>query len=85
MSDSENKYYVSYQETNASSMLIADDEEGSPGPEEGLPVYVAGGFHPGSPGETYHDRYQIIGKLGYGYTSTVWLAADKQYTPTLEN
>ena len=61
MSDSENKYYVSYQETNASSMLIADDEEGGPGPEEGLPVYVA------------------------GYTSTVWLAADKQYTPTLQN
>jgi hypothetical protein len=78
-------YYVTYQETNPSSILDTYYQEGSPGPEEGLAVYVTGGFHPVSPGETYNDRYLIIRKLGFGSTSTVWLGDDKQYTPTLHS
>ena len=71
-------YYVTYQETNPSSRLNATDEEDFNTIEEGLSVYASGGFHPVCPGEVYHDRYQIIRKLGFGKTSTVWLAEDKR-------
>jgi serine/threonine-protein kinase SRPK3 len=72
-------YYVTYQETNPSSRLNATDEEGFDSIEEGLSVYVSGGFHPVGPGQVYHERYQIIRKLGFGKNSTVWLAEDKRY------
>ncbi|KAK1444478.1 hypothetical protein BgAZ_103840 [Babesia gibsoni] len=38
--------------------------------------YVPGGYHPVKVGEVYDGRYRIEGKLGWGYFSTVWLAAD---------
>ncbi|CAK1360865.1 SRSF protein kinase 3 [Cercospora beticola] len=44
--------------------------------EETLPDYVASNFYPASIGEILQDRYQIVGKLGFGGTSTVWLARD---------
>eukprot|EP00371_Babesia_bovis_P003219 XP_001611866.1 protein kinase domain containing protein [Babesia bovis T2Bo] len=39
-------------------------------------AYVPGGYHPVIEGEVYDDRYRIECKLGWGYFSTVWLAAD---------
>lgn len=44
--------------------------------EETLPNYLASRYYPVRIGEILCDRYQLVGKLGYGATSTVWLARD---------
>ncbi|KAJ6785785.1 hypothetical protein PWT90_03043 [Aphanocladium album] len=44
--------------------------------EETLPGYVAARYYPTRIGEIFQDQYQVVGKLGYGATSTVWLARD---------
>ncbi|KAJ5239206.1 kinase-like domain-containing protein [Penicillium chermesinum] len=44
--------------------------------EETLPTYRAEKYYPVSQGEIFNDRYQTIAKIGYGVTSTVWLAKD---------
>ena len=44
--------------------------------EETLPDYVASRYYPVQIGEVLRARYQIVGKLGFGATSTVWLARD---------
>ncbi|EGP91784.1 unnamed protein product [Zymoseptoria tritici ST99CH_3D7] len=44
--------------------------------EETIPGYVASRYYPVRIGEIFQDRYQIVGKLGYGISSTVWLARD---------
>lgn len=38
--------------------------------------YVASRYYPVCIGEVLRDRYQIVGKLGFGASSTVWLARD---------
>jgi serine/threonine-protein kinase SRPK3 len=44
---------------------------------EDLEHYRPGGFHPVCPGDTFNnDRYTVIHKLGYGGSSTVWLACN---------
>ncbi|OQE85727.1 hypothetical protein PENNAL_c0023G10433 [Penicillium nalgiovense] len=43
---------------------------------EPVEEYRAGGYHPVHLGDIFHERYQIIGKWGYGTFSTVWLARD---------
>ncbi|KAF7165338.1 hypothetical protein CNMCM5623_009543 [Aspergillus felis] len=59
----------------------------SPGPplppgilvdEEISPVYNSKYFYPARPGEVLADRYQILVKVGWGVSSTVWLARDLQ-------
>ncbi|KAB8263056.1 kinase-like domain-containing protein [Aspergillus pseudonomiae] len=44
--------------------------------EETLPDYAALRYYPTRIGEVIKDRYQVVGKLRYGATSTVWLARD---------
>ncbi|PYH37078.1 kinase-like protein [Aspergillus neoniger CBS 115656] len=46
--------------------------------EETLPDYTASQFYPTRIGEVIKDQYQVIGKLGYGSTSTAWLARDME-------
>ncbi|RWA08288.1 hypothetical protein EKO27_g6804 [Xylaria grammica] len=47
-------------------------------PHEDLEKYTAGGFHPVNLGDTFREgRYTIRHKLGYGGSSTVWLAYDR--------
>lgn len=46
--------------------------------EEELPDYRADRFFPVQLGEVLHERYQIIAKLGFGTSSTTWLARDLQ-------
>ena len=59
----------------------------SPGPslppgilvdEEILPVYNSKYFYPAKPGEVLADRYQTLVKVGWGVSSTVWLARNLQ-------
>ncbi|KAJ5623337.1 CMGC/SRPK protein kinase [Penicillium lividum] len=44
--------------------------------EEKFSRFSQGLFYPVNIGDVLDDRYTIIGKLGYGLTSTVWLAGD---------
>lgn len=44
--------------------------------EEKLYDYKAEHYYPVKIGEIYQGRYSIIGKLGYGTSSTVWLCRD---------
>ncbi|GAD92996.1 protein kinase domain protein [Paecilomyces variotii No. 5] len=47
--------------------------------EETIPDYVSSRYYPTRIGEIFKDRYQIVGKLGFGTSSTVWLARDMNY------
>jgi hypothetical protein len=42
--------------------------------EEQFAEFKAGLYYPVNIGEVYASKYQILGKLGFGTTSTVWLA-----------
>ncbi|MCJ1399440.1 hypothetical protein MMC11_002642 [Xylographa trunciseda] len=44
--------------------------------EESLPEYAAAGFYDVRIGQVFNSRYQVVGKLGYGANSTVWLSRD---------
>jgi len=44
--------------------------------EKTIPGYVATRYYPVTIGQIFQNRYQVVGKLGYGITSTVWLARD---------
>ncbi|PWY75276.1 U4/U6 small nuclear ribonucleo protein PRP4 [Aspergillus sclerotioniger CBS 115572] len=44
--------------------------------EETLPTYQAEKYYPVQQGEILNSRYQVLAKLGYGVTSTVWFARD---------
>ncbi|KAJ9213843.1 hypothetical protein DTO166G4_4622 [Paecilomyces variotii] len=44
--------------------------------EETLPTYQPEKYYPVNQGEILNDRYQTLAKIGYGVTSTVWLAKD---------
>lgn len=33
-------------------------------------------YYPAKIGQVLHSKYQIVGKLGYGTTSTVWMCQD---------
>jgi hypothetical protein len=44
--------------------------------EELFPDYISSRYYPARIGEIFRGRYQIVGKLGFGASSTVWLARD---------
>jgi hypothetical protein len=44
--------------------------------EEELPDYQAHRFYPVRLGEVFQSRYQTVAKLGFGSSSTSWLARD---------
>ncbi|KZF26784.1 kinase-like protein [Xylona heveae TC161] len=44
--------------------------------EEAIPTYRAEKFYPARIGEVFNHRYQVVGKLGYGSSATVWLCRD---------
>ncbi|KAI9043636.1 kinase domain protein [Aspergillus affinis] len=44
--------------------------------EETIPTYRPERFYPAHIGEVFNRRYQIVGKLGYGSSATVWLCRD---------
>ncbi|KAJ5930002.1 hypothetical protein N7466_005495 [Penicillium verhagenii] len=51
--------------------------------EERFRGFTEGHFYPVRIGDVLHDRYTIIAKLGYGLTSTVWLAGDLEDNMTV--
>lgn len=44
--------------------------------EETFSDYLSGRYYPVRIGEVFFSKYQVVGKLGYGAYSTVWLARD---------
>lgn len=44
--------------------------------EERMPHYKTPVYYPARIGDIFHDRYQILSKLGYGANSTVWFCRD---------
>lgn len=44
--------------------------------EETLPAYCALDFYPVRIGEIFKFKYRVLGKLGFGSSSTVWLCRD---------
>jgi hypothetical protein len=79
----------SHQKGNAVSSFF-HTRGNSPGPhaelisnhklveEETLPKYNADHWYPAKLGEVLNHRYELVVKLGYGMTATVWLAKDLQ-------
>lgn len=51
--------------------------------EEDLPNYKAERYYPVRIGEVFQERYQIVGKLGFGGGSTVWVCHDLKYVSTM--
>jgi len=46
--------------------------------EETVRGYKAEHYYPVQIGHVFQDRYRVVGKLGYGSASTVWLCRDSQ-------
>jgi serine/threonine-protein kinase SRPK3 len=46
--------------------------------EEQLEDFNRGVYYPVNIGDVFASKYQVVGKLGFGVTSTVWLARDLQ-------
>jgi hypothetical protein len=46
--------------------------------EERIPGYDPNRFLPVDPGDILNNRYEIMVKVGWGTSSTVWLARDTQ-------
>lgn len=44
--------------------------------EESVPGYSAADYYPVRIGEVFNLQYKVLGKLGYGTNSTVWLSED---------
>ncbi|KAG8632122.1 hypothetical protein KVT40_001262 [Elsinoe batatas] len=44
--------------------------------EDHFPNFATGDYYPVHPGTLYDNRYKVLAKLGFGTTSTVWLAQD---------
>jgi len=51
--------------------------------EEQLPCYKPDQFYPVRIGETLDSKYKVLGKLGYGAYSTVWLCRSMKYVNLL--
>jgi serine/threonine-protein kinase SRPK3 len=46
--------------------------------EEQLEEFHRAIYYPVDIGDVFASKYQVVGKLGFGVTSTVWLARDLQ-------
>lgn len=49
---------------------------GAPVDEENVPGYRPEYFYPANPGDMLAGRYELEAKIGWGSSSTVWLARD---------
>lgn len=53
--------------------------------EENWEWYSPATFYSVRIGQVLHSRYQTLGKLGYGTSSTVWLCRDLRYLLRLDS
>jgi hypothetical protein len=60
--------------TRSPTILPAD----VPIEEERIPGYDPKRFLPVNPGDLLNNRYETVAKVGWGTSSTVWLARDTQ-------
>lgn len=44
--------------------------------EEGVVIFREKRFYPVAIGAALHERYEVVGKLGFGTNSTIWLCKD---------
>ena len=49
--------------------------------EERWPWYTPQSFYPVRIGDVLHSKYQVLYKLGYGTTSTIWMCLDLRSVP----
>lgn len=72
---------VSATRSLSSSSRQTSEEERMQEPveEETMPGYRANRYYPVHPAQQLNNRYRVIGKLGFGATSTVWLCRDQRY------
>jgi hypothetical protein len=49
--------------------------------EEHWPWYTPQSFYPVRIGDVLHSKYQVLYKLGYGTTSTIWMCLDLPLVP----
>jgi len=49
--------------------------------EENWPWYMPQSFYPVRIGDVLHSKYQVLYKLGYGTTSTIWMCRDLLSVP----
>ncbi|KID77543.1 Protein kinase-like domain protein, partial [Metarhizium brunneum ARSEF 3297] len=47
--------------------------------EEKVPRYNPEAFYPANPGDVLDSRFELLAKLGWGTSSTVWLARDNEW------
>mmetsp|Transcript_48104 Transcript_48104/g.55406 ORF Transcript_48104/g.55406 Transcript_48104/m.55406 type:complete len:676 (-) Transcript_48104:153-2180(-) len=59
--------------SDSDDSIISDSEN------EDASDYRKGGYHPVNIGDVFISRYVILGKLGWGHFSTVWLAKDRNH------
>jgi serine/threonine-protein kinase SRPK3 len=53
--------------------------------EENWPWYTPKSFYPVRIGDVVHSKYQVLYKLGYGTTATVWMCRDLQSVPLFDS
>lgn len=61
------------------SLLGARMSSDEPFEEEQLPLYSHDQFYPIHIGDVLDSKYKVLGKLGYGAHSTVWLCRNVRY------
>jgi len=64
--------------TGAGYCSDSDQGDFTESDDEGEDGYRKGGYHPVQLNEIYNRRYRVLGKLGWGHFSTVWLCEDLQ-------
>ena len=69
------RVYSTHRKTEESSKLQIYTS-GALIEEETLPRYQAYKYYPVRTNEVMNRKYQVISKLGFGRSSTVWLAQD---------
>ena len=50
--------------------------------EENWAWYTPHSFYPVHIGDVLHFKYQVLYKLGYGTTATIWMCRDLQLVPS---
>lgn len=67
--------------SQAGATALGQEENTEKIEEETLELYSPANFYPAYIGEVLASKYKIVGKVGYGASSTIWLARDLKLVP----